>query len=360
MVNLFEHSGFGFAAAAYADVGIATIPLGGDDGKRPLVLRPKCFRTRASLKIASKFPSANVGIWCGPTNGLTVVDIDTQDYAEVEWALEKFGASPVIVRTGSGKYHIYYRHNVERRRIRPFPEHEIDLLGDGGYCVAPPSIRPGGGAYTFIKGSIADLAMLPTIRKGALDELVPCRRATSHPPQPTSAVDRPAPAGAIREGDRNNKMFLFARQQAAAAASLDDLVNVVRRFNDEGCVPSLPEVEVLRTAKSAWQYKTQGRLWLPGGTSNVVVSQETIAALQHDGGGDALLLLMVLNAAHQGRRATFSVSPEGMAKNRLIGSWDIKRYRRARDTLCRIGALQRLTAGGRTTGDPALYRFPST
>ena len=156
MVQLFEHSGFGFAAATYAEAGIATFPLGGEDGKRPLVRNARHFGINASLEIAQKFPTANVGFWCGPRNGTTVVDIDTQDEAEVQWAQEKFGASPVIVRTGGDKFHIYYRHNGERRRIRPFFGHEIDLLGEGGYCVAPPSIRPGGGAYRFIKGGISN------------------------------------------------------------------------------------------------------------------------------------------------------------------------------------------------------------
>ena len=143
-------------------------------------------------------------------NGTTVVDIDTQDEAEVQSAQEKFGASPVIVRTGGDKFHIYYRHNGERRRIRPFFGHEIDLLGEGGYCVAPPSIRPGGGAYRFIKGGISDLATLPTIRQGALDELIPRRGLSPRPPPPTSPATNLAPVGAILDGERGTQLFRFA------------------------------------------------------------------------------------------------------------------------------------------------------
>ena len=112
-----------------------------------------CFGVKASLKIAAKHPTANIGFWCGPRSRLTVVDIDTQDESELKWSLDTFGESPIVVRTGSGKHHIYYRHDGEPRRIRPFPGREIDLLGSNGYCVAPPSVRPGGEAYRFIQAT---------------------------------------------------------------------------------------------------------------------------------------------------------------------------------------------------------------
>jgi hypothetical protein len=90
----------------YAAAGIATFPLGGDSGKKPIVKNPQKFGIKASGEVASKFPTANVGFWCGPRNRLTVIDIDVPGEAELKWSLEAFGPSPIVVRTGSGKHHI--------------------------------------------------------------------------------------------------------------------------------------------------------------------------------------------------------------------------------------------------------------
>jgi hypothetical protein len=46
----------------------------------------------------------------------TVVDIDSAADAQLQHAIDIYGDSPVIVRTASGKAHVYYRHGGERRR----------------------------------------------------------------------------------------------------------------------------------------------------------------------------------------------------------------------------------------------------
>ena len=160
------------AAPQYAAAGIAVVPLGGEDGKRPLVKQPQRFGIRGSQEIAFKFPDANVGVWCGRKNGLTVVDIDSTDVSEVRWVLDNLAPSPVISRTGSSHHHVYYGHDGEGRHINAFPGHKIDLLGNG-LCVAPPSVRPGGGRYEFVQGGLADLRRLPVIPKEALARI--CR-----------------------------------------------------------------------------------------------------------------------------------------------------------------------------------------
>src|SRR3984957_20258571 len=49
----------------------------------------------------------------------------------------------------SGKFHALYKHNGEYRKIRPFGDLPIDLLGIGGLAVAVPS-RFEKGEYAFI------------------------------------------------------------------------------------------------------------------------------------------------------------------------------------------------------------------
>ena len=154
------------AAPAWAAAGIVPLPIA-RDGKRPLVNHPEKFGRQAALQIARKFPDANLGFWCGQHNRLTVVDIDSDADAELQHAINTYGDSPVIAETPSGGRHAYYRHGGERRHIRPDKAHAIDMLG-GGLCIAPPSIKPSGGVYRFVRGGLADFHSLRTIRQGAL------------------------------------------------------------------------------------------------------------------------------------------------------------------------------------------------
>ena len=108
-------------AAATWIAAASALPLGGADGKRPLVRHPGKLGRRAALQIASrpKFADARPGLLVRTAERLTVVDIDSTADAELQYAIDTYGDSPVIVRTASSRAHIYYRHDGETRRIRP-------------------------------------------------------------------------------------------------------------------------------------------------------------------------------------------------------------------------------------------------
>lgn len=94
-------------------------------------------------------PEANVGVRTGRVSGLVVVDLDGEEGVQSMRALvdehERFPAA--WVRTGSG-WHAYLRHPGKRvgcssGRLGP----GIDVRGDGGYVVAPPSLHASGRRY---------------------------------------------------------------------------------------------------------------------------------------------------------------------------------------------------------------------
>src|SRR5262249_41103523 len=142
----------------YAERGITLIPCG--PNKAPLVKNPQKFGRDASAVLAGKFSDAGAfGYYCGRRNGITVLDVDTTDERVLADAMNRHGQTPIVVRTGSGKFHALYRHNSERRSVRAWDGLPIDLLGEG-LAIAPPSVVAKG-EYRIIQGHLDD-----TLRTG--------------------------------------------------------------------------------------------------------------------------------------------------------------------------------------------------
>ena len=145
-----DGNGFQYWQPIYAERGIALIPCGSN--KAPLVKNPQKFGREASTEIACKFSEASAfGYYCGKRNGITVLDIDTTDERVLSDALNRHGQTPIVVRTGSGKFHALYRFNNEKRAVRAWDGLPIDLLG-AGLAIAPPSIVAKGQYQIIRKG----------------------------------------------------------------------------------------------------------------------------------------------------------------------------------------------------------------
>ena len=194
----------------YAEHGIATFPL--NDNKRPAVKGWNKIGLPASAKFAAKFTEANaLGFLTNKRNGLTVLDIDTTDEKVLSDALALHGETPMIVRTASGKAHAYYRHNGERRRIRPWDGLPIDVLGVGGLVVAPPTLVAKG-EYHFTQGSLDDINRLPVMRGLDPSFYVSPQSATPELVLPDDVIandNEAAQASPIPEGERNNQLWRF-------------------------------------------------------------------------------------------------------------------------------------------------------
>lgn len=101
------------------------------------------YRIDAMFRVAVK---PMLAMRTGETSGTVVVDVDHGNGGDVTLAeLVAKGLTPptAYVRTGSGGLHLYYRHPgvyvpISQSRLGP----GIDVRGDGGYVVAPPSIHP--------------------------------------------------------------------------------------------------------------------------------------------------------------------------------------------------------------------------
>jgi hypothetical protein len=100
-----------------------------------------------------RWPAANVAIRTGAISGLVVVDVDPDHGGErsFEALLKEHAPLPdgLVVQTGSGGRHYYFAHpgglvrNDTGRRLGA----GLDIRGDGGYVIAPPSRHISGANY---------------------------------------------------------------------------------------------------------------------------------------------------------------------------------------------------------------------
>lgn len=90
------------------------------------------------------WPTANIAIATGVVSGLVVIDIDPRNGAMDTLARladngHTFGKTGQVL-THSGGWHLYYRHPGGKVTSRSNALGTgIDIKGDGGYVVAPPS-----------------------------------------------------------------------------------------------------------------------------------------------------------------------------------------------------------------------------
>jgi len=147
------------AALDYLHHGWSVIPVR-EKEKRPAVPW-KAYQTRLVSEDTlhdwyQKKPENNVAIVTGALSGLIVVDVDPRHGGKESLRkLEReHGQLPQTMEsiTGGGGRHLYFAHPggvvTNRTNIEP----GIDLRGDGGCIVAPPSVHPSGKRYRWKKG----------------------------------------------------------------------------------------------------------------------------------------------------------------------------------------------------------------
>lgn len=136
-------------------------------------------------------PNYNIGIATGEgSKGLYIIDIDVDPekgkdgvQSFQKWEEEHGNISDtVICKTPRGGYHLYFYDHNNLRNIAGI-DGCIDTRANGGYIVAPPSIHPNGGTYTWIRSpSDKQVANLPRAWLDFISKYrKPKERAEEHP-----------------------------------------------------------------------------------------------------------------------------------------------------------------------------------
>jgi len=241
------------AATEYLNRGWSVVPAG-ERAKRPII-RWQPFQhqlpTAAQLDgWYERWPKANLAVVTGEISGIVVVDVDpkhggTESLAALE---AHHGALPRTIEciTGGGGRHIYFSHPGREVRNRAGLAPGIDLRGDGGCIIVPPSVHPSGKLYAWRPGQApgeTNLAMLPVwLEQPRFSN----DRASGHP----HAYWRKLAREGVKDGRRNSTIASFTGHLLWHGVDPDVIMELMLAWNLVRCRPPLEVEEVIRTVQS--------------------------------------------------------------------------------------------------------------
>jgi len=242
------------AALAYAARGWSVVPIAAGT-KRPQTkwepyqsARPTANEIRRWF---AKWRDAGVAIVTGQVSGLIALDVDprhggAKSLADLERRYGPLPESPEV-ETGGGGRHIYLQHPGPppiRNRVGLAPG--LDIRGDAGLIIAPPSIHPSGQAYRWRPGhGPADLA--PAAVPAWLLALL--EASAAHPGHPVSHWRALVTQG-VGEGERNATIASLAGHLFWHGVDLEVVRQLLLAWNATRCQPPLDPDEVSRTVDS--------------------------------------------------------------------------------------------------------------
>ena len=198
-----------------------------------------------------KWPDANIGIATGSASNLVVIDEDCDEdkgldglQSVTEWE-RIHGKLPTtyMCLTGRGDYHLYFRYDGTDIKNRAGLLEGVDVRGEGGYVIAPPSIHPNGTEYVWEydpeEFELADA-------NETVMELLAADK-TSEPEQ-FKLPDK------IQDGARNDTIFKLASSMQAQGLPDEAIRDAVYKTNSELCVQPLDGKELDLILSSALKY----------------------------------------------------------------------------------------------------------
>lgn len=179
-----------------------------------------------------RWPDANIGLPCGRRNGIWVLEADTPKGHDVDGikslrALEaKHGRLPktLMAQSPTGSLHYYFAYPVgltisnSASKIAP----GVDVRGEGGMVIAPPSIKPGVGRYVWINSApiVAAPAWLVSM---AVRQAAPPAAVSTLRPNTYRPVDRAKVQAALDEYSSHCSYDIWFETAAALRFEFGDL-----------------------------------------------------------------------------------------------------------------------------------------
>jgi hypothetical protein len=249
------------AAMQLAARGMAVFPLQ-PRGKLPLIKKEDggngCLDATRDVNIIGDWwrrePRANIGIATGAKSGVFVLDVDLHHDGEVSLRTLEARMRPlpstVEVVTGSKGRHLYFKlpdfeGAPQIRNSAGKLGEGLDIRGEGGYVVAPPSIHPSGGIYTWSVDTGSAFAEAPVWLLGLICP-APTELDQRRPAEHWSEVI----ASTVGEGKRNHTIARLGGLLLRRGFNASDTLSLCLAWNATHCAPPLPGNEVELTVKS--------------------------------------------------------------------------------------------------------------
>jgi len=186
--------------------------------------------------------AVNLGVVCGAISGnLVVIDFDDRStYRKYfSWAEKE----TFVVETGKG-VHVYFKTDYPVRGFK-IQELNIDVKGEGGYIVAPPSIHPSGREYRA-------LSNLPiTSWSGDFKQELYERLKIKGEPE---EVDINKLLDGVDEGERDETAIRVATWYRGQGLTEEQAARTLKEWNRKNR-PPLDEQQLLKCVKSAFKPK---------------------------------------------------------------------------------------------------------
>lgn len=201
-----------------------------------------------------RWPDSSVGIATGALSKLIVIDEDIDDdkgldgYHEVTAWERTNGSLPETIRaiTGRGGAHLYFHYDGTDIKNRAGILPGVDVRGEGGYVVAPPSVHPNGTEYQW---EVAP----EDIELAEVDDTVRALLGIGQQ-HAEGKADFKLPER-IESGARNDTLFRLACSMQSQGMPDAAIMAALRETNKTACTEPLTDSELDLIASSALKYQ---------------------------------------------------------------------------------------------------------
>lgn len=251
-------------ALRYREKGFSVFPVN-PENKKPFFSWSE-YQKRAATEgelrqMFSKFPAAMIALATGRISDVVAVDIDTD---EGQRAIEPFlpgNLETPTAKTPRGGTHYYFRHSDG------FPTKAgvfsgVDLRGDGGYIIAPPSVNSKNKSYRWaISPDDSDFLPVPEALRThikylhSLSALPPSQKDVAIPPQTQQSAT--GATLSFEQGRRDESLFYTAYRLLKGGATPDNTLICLKIIASQ-CNPPFPEKELNAKIESALK-RVQGK-----------------------------------------------------------------------------------------------------